>query len=195
MTKRSYRGWQRSRNSPNSLTAGRWTSPCGSSRSSGGASNWEQPSPRPPTPKRKPDVLGGWPPFCAESGRAAHVTDDKPHFVRALAVEVHVAPITQTEYRLGSDLEIAGESLLQVDLDCLAPNDIAASPSQAVKISSERDQFASALVQAWPRVALAPGQVGAVVVRHRPGRDEDNTWGNLARGSDRAPRMEPGALG
>jgi hypothetical protein len=119
------------------------------------------------------------PPFYAERDQHAPLQDDNAHFVRGLAVEVRPGPLPRTEYRLGSDLVVTGRPLAQVDVDATAPNDIWVSPASRERIEIERTAFAAACTAAWPepdpaRLATA----SALVVRHHPGRDEDNTWSN-----------------
>ncbi len=117
------------------------------------------------------------PPFYVEYGRPAPLADDNAHFVRGLAVEVRAGPLPQTEYRLGSDLLVRGTLLTQIDLNASAPNDIWDSPSSGERTERDRDAFAAACVAAWPdadTAQLAPATT--LVVRHHPGRDEDNTW-------------------
>jgi hypothetical protein len=117
------------------------------------------------------------PPFYRDLGRPAPLTDDKPHFVRGLAVEVRPSPVTSTEYRFGSELLAVGRVMTAADVDLLAPNDIWVSPSSRERIERAREAFAAALVSAWPRAAAVDlVDATALVVRHQPDRDEDNTW-------------------
>jgi len=108
-------------------------------------------------------------------GRAPLV-DDHPSHVRALAVEI-AAGEPQTEYLIGAELAIAGELIASVPVEAPAPNDIVGTPDEKAKIATGRAAFAAAVQRAFanPR-SLLHRRPAALVVRHRPQRDEDNTW-------------------
>ncbi len=119
------------------------------------------------------------PPFYSSTSARAPLTDDNPHFVRGLAVEVSSGPSPRTEYRLGTELIVNGRLLAQVDVDRLAPNDIWTSPTGRERIEASRIEFTRALVTAWRSVSDQKlDGACALVIRHHADRDEDNTWSN-----------------
>jgi hypothetical protein len=111
----------------------------------------------------------GWPP---------PLRGDSPPNVRGLAVEVRAGEPDRVEYRLGSDLVIKGEPVVgafDVDVDC--PNDIGTDSAHNARLRGQRVEFARAVAAEWASLAReVPPDGVAVVIRHRPGRDEDNTW-------------------
>ena len=44
--------------------------------------------------------------------------------------------------RLGTDLVVRGQVVVQIDVDTLAPNDIVATPAEADRIQRDRDTYA-----------------------------------------------------
>jgi hypothetical protein len=117
-------------------------------------------------------------PHYAELGATAPLADDDALHVSGLGVEVRAGEPERVEYRIGSRLSVAGQVLASADVDVDAPNDIWASAAEKLKTATARVRFGEALVASWRRAELAVdvGHAAALVVRHRPGRDEDNTW-------------------
>jgi hypothetical protein len=111
-------------------------------------------------------------PKYGDFGARSPLPDDKPRYVRGFAVEVRAAAKDQVEYRLGRELYVPRTQPLVVDVNVAAPNDV------AVNIAQQRLDFGRAVVRAWQTCGV-PGvgaHASALVIRHRPGRDEDNTW-------------------
>jgi hypothetical protein len=57
-------------------------------------------------------------------------------------------------------------------------NDIAGTRSEKAKLDRARRRYGQDLARAWHRCGKPSdiAALGALVIRHRPGRDEDNTW-------------------
>lgn len=116
---------------------------------------------------------GPW--YCNLPGRAP-LTDDHPAHVRGLAVEV-LPGEARTECQFGTDDSVAGELLASVPVDAAAPNDIWGTASEKAKIAAGRLAFSAAVQQAFlGHPGLVSRSPAALVVRHQPQRDEDNTW-------------------
>ncbi|MGH2988156.1 MAG: hypothetical protein ACRDLO_15930 [Solirubrobacterales bacterium] len=122
------------------------------------------------------------------------LADDSPAFVGGLAVEV-VGALEEgaTEFRLAPDLVVAGDLLARVDVEAIAPNDIAAAADEKWAIQTGRVRFAKALAAASTGLSasLAEG-ADALVIRHRPERDEDNTWATWCAALCGVRQMKPG---
>jgi hypothetical protein len=102
--------------------------------------------------------------------------DDTPAHVHGLAVEVREGPL-RTEYVIGSDLVVHGERLAVFPIRASAPNDIAGTPADAVKIAAGRVMFAAEVQRVFGGHSGVWDVVpAALLVRHQPQRDEDNTW-------------------
>ena len=100
--------------------------------------------------------------------------DDDPRYVHGLAVEVHAGETDSVEYRLGDRLLIAGSLLTTVEVDVPAPNDI----DESARLVAPRRAYVEDLVRRC-EANSARGCISkarCLVVRHRPKRDEDNTW-------------------
>jgi hypothetical protein len=118
------------------------------------------------------------PPYYRELAVTPPLSDDAPGFVAGLAVEVRAGAAARTEYRIGQQLRCAIELVELIDVDAAAPNDISASPAEELRRKERCRRYAQAVVGAWastPRSASAAG-LRALVVRHWPERDEDNSW-------------------
>jgi hypothetical protein len=117
------------------------------------------------------------PPHYRSLNCRAPLPDDDPRFVQGLAVEITTGDPT-VEYKLGPHLQINGELIAAIDVDVEAPNDIVSSRRERTKIVQAREQYGRALAHAWRQQATttSSASLGALVIRHRPGRDEDNTW-------------------
>lgn len=113
---------------------------------------------------------------------AAPLPDDDPRFVHGLAVEISRGSANRVEYRIGNCLLVRGRRLASIAVESAAPNDVWANQAEHSKITSARTEFMRALVgscrQAFPQSLSQPPT--ALVVRHHPLRDEDNTWGTWA---------------
>ena len=72
---------------------------------------------------------------------------------------------------------VHGELIARVEVARAAPNDVVGTASEKAKIVNERNAYGEAVRDAFSGRKL-PGDSGfaALVVRHRPQRDEDNTW-------------------
>ena len=106
----------------------------------------------------------------------APLTDDTPRHVGGLALEVRPGP-PQTRYLIGDHLRMAGQLLVTVPVHCAAPNDIAGTTGERTRIAAARHAFGEATRSAFAQHSLPDmAGIGAVVVRHHPQRDEDNTW-------------------
>jgi hypothetical protein len=82
-----------------------------------------------------------------------------------------------TRYLIGTRLRVAGRLLAEVPVRRAAPNDIAGTSGERARIAAARLAFGQAVRTAFTQHSLARvSEVGAVVVRHHPQRDEDNTW-------------------
>lgn len=106
----------------------------------------------------------------------APLVDDDPSHVRGLAVEVKAGE-PRTEYVVGADLSVAGRVVAEVPVEASAPNDIAGTVGEKAKIAAGRVAFAAAVRRGFaPFAGLSDIAPVALVVRHQPQRDEDNTW-------------------
>ena len=145
-------------------------------------------SARLPTVNRRPVLLAG-PKALVEAlhddrrsgpkyrdlGVRAPLAVDDPTHVSGLAVGA-VADDPRTEYMLGTELRVAAELLASVSVDSAAPNDIGATPSETAKIDEARIGYGWAVREAFAAYTSSVLRPRALVVRHRPERDEDNTW-------------------
>ena len=108
-------------------------------------------------------------------GRAPLV-DDHPEHVCGLAVEVTPGE-PRTEYLIGPELVVAGPLLASVPVEAAAPNDIVGTPDEKAKIAHGRAVFAAAVKRGFTSYTdLRDHGPTTLVIRHRPQRDEDNTW-------------------
>jgi hypothetical protein len=104
------------------------------------------------------------------------LVNDDPAHLGVLAVEVTRGP-PRTQYLIGTELRIDGHLIASVPVRAAAPNDIAGSPGEKDGISAARLQYGKAVRESFARhAALLKGYPSAVVIRHRPQRDADNTW-------------------
>jgi hypothetical protein len=114
-------------------------------------------------------------PKYRDLGARAPLPDDHGESVHGLAVEVHAGMPDSVEYRLGRVLQIVGRLLMDpIDVCVPAPNDI----DESARLVTPRRAYVADLVARCDRRG-AEGCVQharALVVRHRPQRDEDNTW-------------------
>lgn len=109
--------------------------------------------------------------------RQAPLADDKPTHVCGLAVEVVAGRRPQVEYLVGRGLRVGGRLLGRLPVDGAAPNDV----SESARLVVPRQQYAAAVLAAWDASPVAEAaSASAVVVHHRPARDEDNTWATWA---------------
>lgn len=116
---------------------------------------------------------GPW--YRDHPGRAP-LMDDHPSHVCGLAVEVQAGD-PHTEYMLGGELHVAGELLASVPVGADAPNDIVGTPAEKARNAAGRIAFAAAVQEAFAlHACLVDRSPAALLVRHRPKRDEDNTW-------------------
>ena len=115
-------------------------------------------------------------PRYRDLGAPAPFPEDTPRHVGGLALEVRPGS-PETRYLVGARLRVAGQLLAEVPVRCAAPNDIAGTSGERARIAAARLAFGQAVRIAFTRhtVPRVP-EVGAVVVRHHPQRDEDNTW-------------------
>jgi len=115
-------------------------------------------------------------PFYRDLGMSPPLVDDDPAHVAVLAVEVSTGD-PRTEYLIGTGLRIEGQMLASVRVGRAAPNDIAGAPGEAARIDAARRQYCAAVSEAFARrEGLLTPRPGAVVIRHWPQRDADNTW-------------------
>jgi hypothetical protein len=115
-------------------------------------------------------------PFYRDLGMSSPLVNDDPAHVQVLAIEVIVGH-PQTQYEIGTGLSINGQLVARVPVPFPAPNDIAGTPSEIVKILAARLQYGEAVRVGFAQHTALPIQhPDAVVIRHRPQRDADNTW-------------------
>lgn len=115
-------------------------------------------------------------PWYRDMGGRGPLIDDHPLHVRGLAVEVRAGE-PRTDSLLGSNLQVAGELLASAPVSEQAPNDIAGTAGEKSKIAMGRAAFAAAVKRSLaPLKGLTDKTPAALVIRHRPQRDEDNTW-------------------
>lgn len=109
-------------------------------------------------------------------GSCPPLAGDDPVHLTGLALEVAAGP-ARTEYLIGDQLRVRGELLAEVPVHHPAPNDIAGSRQEQAAISDSRTNYGRAVRAAFRcHAPVLPRQPGAVVIRHHPQRDEDNTW-------------------
>jgi hypothetical protein len=97
---------------------------------------------------------------------------------RLSPVEVVAGP-ARTDYELGSELAVKGALLASIPIAAPAPNDVPGNSGQKARIDVARTAYAAAVRKGFSagEVTLADlGRPAALVVRHLPERDEDNTW-------------------
>jgi hypothetical protein len=127
-------------------------------------------------------------PFYRDLGVQPPLADDDPAHVSVLAVEVGAGD-PRTEYLIGTGLRVDGQLLAAVPIERAAPNDIAGTPGEATRIDAARRQYRAAVSEAFGlQIGLAAACPGAVVVRHWPQRDPDNTWRTWTTAICGAPR-------
>ena len=115
-------------------------------------------------------------PKYRDIGAVAPLADDGPRHVGGLAIEVHPGS-SQTQVLIGARMRVAGQLLAEVPVRCQAPNDIAGTASEQVRITADRPTFGEAVRAAFTQYSVPDtAELSAVVVRHHPRRDEDNTW-------------------
>ena len=115
-------------------------------------------------------------PFYRDLGVPPPLANDDPAHVSALAVEVDTGH-PRTEYMIGTELRADGHMLASMPVGLAAPNDIAGTPSESVRISEARRQYGAAVREAFAQhEASLTARPGAVIIRHWPQRDADNTW-------------------
>jgi len=116
-------------------------------------------------------------------GACAPLQDDHPEHVSGLAVEVRAGE-PRTDYLVGRGLRIAGELLASVPVAVEAPNDIVGTLGEKARIAVDRIAYGRAVREAFASYAgLMNRRPAALVVRHRPQRDEDNTWATWIAGA------------
>jgi len=83
----------------------------------------------------------------------------------------------RTQYLLGAEFQVSGQLVASVPVHAAAPNDIAGTPGEKGAISAARLEYGKAVREGFARRA-APliERPRAVVIRHKPQRDADNTW-------------------
>lgn len=113
-------------------------------------------------------------PKYADLKAIAPLPDDDSRYVHGLAVEVRAGEAESVEYRLGERLLAHGALLTTVEVHLPAPNDI----DESARLVAPRRAFVKDLVGRCDQRAAAEcvKQARSLVVRHRPQRDEDNTW-------------------
>ena len=122
-------------------------------------------------------------PKYAGLGAMAPLPDDDPRYVHGLAVEVQAAGDSGVEYRLGPSLQVVGRLLMEpIEVHVPAPNDIPADSAEKIRIDAARALFLTDLVRGIDRKAATAcaSKATCLLIRHRPQRDEDNTWATWA---------------
>lgn len=115
-------------------------------------------------------------PFYRDFGVSPPLINDDPEHVQVLAIEV-IAGHSVTQYAIGTELHINGQLVATVPVLFPAPNDIAGTPDEMVKIRAARVQYGKAVRDGFAQhTAPLTQHPAAVVVRHPPERDADNTW-------------------
>lgn len=115
-------------------------------------------------------------PTYTSLGSQAPLTGDSPEYVCGLAVEVQPGS-PRTAYQIGVRLQVNGALLTAVPVGALAPNDVPATPSEGERIKERRAEFGREVRAAFPRDGAGLARKAtALLVRHHPQRDEDNTW-------------------
>jgi hypothetical protein len=84
--------------------------------------------------------------------------------------------VASTQYLLGETLTIAGDLLAAIPVDVAAPNDVAGTQGERDRIAIDCRAFGAAVRDAFAANGGFAVQPSALVIRHRPQRDEDNTW-------------------
>lgn len=134
-------------------------------------------------------------PKYGDTAGTAPLPNDKPEFVSGLAVEVRPG-VARTDYFVGSELAIAGERLASIAVGAAAPNDIAGTTDEGPRIAKRRVMYGKAVREAFASYGgTLAREARALVVRHHPQRDEDNTWGDLDDGLMRLALWRRGSLG
>jgi hypothetical protein len=77
-------------------------------------------------------------PGSRKTPNAAIPTQLQEQVPRGLAVEVVAGDDDSTTYRIGSELIVSGELLAAFDVEVDAPNDIASSPEEGIRIGVQR---------------------------------------------------------
>lgn len=96
-------------------------------------------------------------PFYRDLGVSPPLVNDDPAHVQVLAIEVTAGhPLTQ--YTIGTKLHINGQLLAAVAVPFPAPNDIAGTPGEMVKIRAARLQYGKAVRDGFARHAAFPTQ-------------------------------------
>ena len=114
-------------------------------------------------------------PFYRELGVPPPPANDDPSHVSALTVEVDTGH-PRTEYMIGTELRSDGHMLISVPVRLAAPNDIAGTPVENLRISEARRQYGAAVREAFaPHEAFSRSTSGRRGIRHWPQRDADNT--------------------
>jgi hypothetical protein len=111
-----------------------------------------------------------------------------------LAVEVSAGE-PRTGYLIRTGLRVEGQMLASVPVGRAAPNDIAGTAGEGARIGAARRQYGAAVWQAFARHALLTAHPGAVVIRHWPQRDADNTWHTWAHRDMWSRSRRPRPLG
>lgn len=131
-------------------------------------------------------------PWYRDSPGRAPLRDDHPGHVAGLAVEVRRGE-PSTRYLLGGELSVHGELLASIAVGAAAPNDVAGTRVEQPTIASARIAFASAVREAFSAYGnLTRHPPLALVVRHHPQRDEDNTWATWIAAVCGTQRQTPG---
>lgn len=113
-------------------------------------------------------------PFYRELDTIAPLPDDDARHVSGLAVEVTSSSRPSVQYTLASRLSISGRCLGKAAVDVVAPNDVPGSRAEHSGVVKARQAYASAVRDATEGMIISNPCV--LVIRHKPGRDEDNTW-------------------
>ena len=78
---------------------------------------------------------------------------------------------------LGTEFQVSGQLVASVPVHAAAPNDIVGTPGEKAAISAARLQYGKAVREGFARrTAPLTEHPRAVVVRHKPQCDADNTW-------------------
>ncbi len=128
-------------------------------------------------------------PYYWALGATPPLLDDTPAHLAGLAVEVRPGE-RRTQYTIGKSLGPRGTQVLSVAVEREAPNDVVGTPSDKQRIAAARVRYAAEVREAFASKSL-PDRPKALVIRHWPQRDEDNTWATwvaAACGVRRGPR-------
>lgn len=117
-------------------------------------------------------------PKYADLRAIAPLPDDDPMHVHGVAVEVRAGETDSVEYRLGDRLVVAGALLTAIEVRVPAPNDIWADAKERARIEAARVAYLRDLVERCDRrsAGACVPKARSLIIRHRPQRDEDNTW-------------------